>query len=61
MECKNYDILKQWKMKWNGINILGISELRWIGIEHIHSEDYTVYYSGQKRDGMMLHLQLQML
>lgn len=37
-------------------DILGISELKWIGIGHFCSEDHIVYYSGdkKKKEGMVL-------
>ena len=30
------------------INILGISELKWIGMGEFNSDDYYIYYCGQE-------------
>ena len=30
------------------INILGISELKWIGIGEFNSDDHYIYYCGQE-------------
>ena len=37
------------------LNILGISELKWMGIGEFNSDDYYIYYCGQeylKRNGV---------
>ena len=39
------------------INILGISELKWIGMGEFNSDDYYIYYCGQeslRRSGVAL-------
>ena len=39
------------------INILGISELKWIGMGEFNSDDHYIYYCGQeslRRDGVTL-------
>ena len=39
------------------INILGIRELRWIGIGEFNSDDHYIYYCGQeylRRNGVAL-------
>ncbi|XP_068083183.1 craniofacial development protein 2-like, partial [Anabrus simplex] len=50
------DIVKR-EMKRLGIDILGISEVRWIGIGEFATGEYMVYYSGhenQKKNGVAL-------
>ena len=41
------EVVKQEMAKVN-INILGISELKWIGMDKINSGDHYIYYCGQK-------------
>ena len=39
------------------LNILGISELKWMGIGEFNSDDYCIYYCGQdylRRNGVDL-------
>ena len=39
------------------INILGISELKWTGMDEFHSDDHYIYYCGQeslRRNGVAL-------
>ena len=39
------------------VNILGISELRWIGMGEFNSDDHYIYYCGQeslRRNGVTL-------
>ena len=39
------------------INILGVSELKWIGMDEFNSDDHYIYYHGQeylKRNGLAL-------
>ena len=39
------------------LNILGISELKWMGIGEFNSDDYYIYYCGQeylRRNGIAL-------
>ena len=44
------------------INILGISELKWIGIGKFNSDDHSVYYCGQesfRRNGAAIIVNLR--
>ena len=41
------EVVKQEKARVN-INILGISELKWIGMGEFNSDDHYIYYYGQK-------------
>ena len=41
------EVVKQEVTRVN-INILGISELRWTGMGEFNSDDYYIYYCGQK-------------
>ena len=39
------------------VNILGISELKWIGMDEFNSDDLYIYYSGQeslRRNGVAI-------
>ena len=39
------------------VNILGISELRWIGMGEFNSDDHYIYYCGQeslRRNGVAI-------
>ena len=50
------EVVKQEMAKVN-INILGISELKWTGMDKINSGDHYIYYCGQKslrRNGVAL-------
>ena len=50
------DMVKQ-QMGGLNINILGISELKWIGMGELNSDDYCIYYCGQeslRRNGVAL-------
>ena len=50
------EVIKQ-EMAKVKINILGISELKWIGMDKINSGDHYIYYCGQKslrRNGVAL-------
>ena len=41
------------------LNILGISELKWMGIGEFNSDDYYIYYCGQeslRRNGVALRV-----
>ena len=40
-------MVKQEKARVN-INILGISELKWMGIGEFNSDDHYIYYCGQE-------------
>ena len=41
------EVVKQEMIRVN-INILGISELRWIGVGEFNSDDHHIYYCGQE-------------
>ena len=50
------EVVKQEMTRVN-INILGISEPRWIGMGEFNSDDHYIYYCGQeslKRNGVAL-------
>ena len=50
------DVVKQETVRVN-INILGISELKWIGMGEFNSDDHYIYYCGQellRRNGIAL-------
>ena len=50
------EVVKQEMARVN-INILGISELKWMGIGEFHSDDHYIYYCGQeslRRNGVAL-------
>ena len=41
------EVVKQEMAKVN-INILGISELKWTGMDEFNSDDHYIYYRGQE-------------
>ena len=43
----NWNIVKQEKARLN-MDILGISELKWVGMGEFNSGDYYIYYYGQE-------------
>ena len=50
------EVVKQEMARVN-INILGISELKWIGIGEFNSDDHYIYYCGQeplRRNGVAI-------
>ena len=50
------EVVKQ-AMERVNINILGISELKWTGMDEFNSDDHYIYYCGQKslrRNGVAL-------
>ena len=50
------DVVKQ-EMSRVNINILGISELKWMGMSKFNSDDHYIYYCGQeslRRNGVAL-------
>ena len=50
------DVVKQ-KMARVNINILGISELKWTGVDEFNSDDHYIYYCGQeslRRNGVAI-------
>ena len=59
MRCMNQgklEVVKQ-EMARPNINILGISELKWMGMGKFNSDDYFIYYCGQeslRRNGVAL-------
>ena len=49
-------MVKQETAKVN-INILGVSELKWVGMRKLNSDDHYIYYCGQEslgRNGVAL-------
>ena len=56
MKQDKLDVVKQEMARVN-IDILGISELRWIGMREFNSDDHHIYYCGQeslRRNGVAL-------
>ena len=50
------DVIKQEMARVN-VNILGISELKWTGIDEFNSDDHYIYYHGQeslRRNGVVI-------
>ena len=50
------EVVKQEMARIN-INILGISKLKWTGMEEFNSDDHYIYYCGQespRRNGVAL-------
>ena len=47
MNQDKLDVFKQ-KMARVNIDILGISELKWMGMEEFNSDDRCIYYYGQE-------------
>ena len=47
MNQDKLEVVKQETAKVN-IDILGISELKWIGMGEFNSDDHYIYYYGQK-------------
>ena len=50
------DLLKQ-EMASVNINILGINEIKWMGMSKFNSDDHYIYYCGQeslRRNGVAL-------
>ena len=46
MDQGKLDMIKQEMVRIN-INILGISELKWMGMGEFNSDDHYIYYCGQ--------------
>ena len=40
--------LVKWEIARVNIDILGISELKWIGMGEFNSDDHFIYYCGQE-------------
>ena len=56
MNQDKLDVVKQKRTRLN-IDILGISELKWIGMGEFNSDDHYTYYCGQetlRRNGVTL-------
>ena len=52
----NLEVVKQEKARVN-INVLGISKLKWTGMDKFNSDDHYIYYSGQeslRRNGVAI-------
>ena len=50
------EVVKQEMARMN-INILGISELKWAGMDEFNSDDHYIYYCGQeslRRNGVAI-------
>ena len=47
MNQGKWDVVKQDMAKLN-IDILGISELKWTGIDEFNSDDHYIYYCGEE-------------
>ena len=50
------DVIKQGMTRVN-IDVLGISELKWMGMGEFNSDDHCIYYCGQetlRRNGVAL-------
>ena len=50
------EVVKQEMARVN-VNILGISELKWTGIDEFNSDDHYIYYHGQeslRRNGVVI-------
>ena len=50
------DMVKQEMARVN-IDILGIRELKWMGMDEVNSEDHYIYYFGQesiRRNGVVI-------
>ena len=47
MSQAKLDVVKQEMARVN-VNILGIGELKWTGIEEFNSDDHYIYYYGQE-------------
>ena len=55
-ESRQLEVVKQEMARVN-VNILGISELKWTGIDEFNSDDHYIYYHGQeslRRNGVAL-------
>ena len=53
----NQGTLEVVKQEMASVNILGISELKWTGMDEFNSDDHYIYYCGQEslgRNGVAL-------
>lgn len=60
MNIGKLDIIKE-EMKRTGLEILGISELKWVGRGYFQSDDFMIYYSGHdnmRRNGVAIILRM---
>ena len=58
MNQDTLDVVKQEMARVN-INILGVSELKWMGVGEFNSNDHNIYYCGQeslRRNGVDLRV-----
>jgi len=56
MNQSKLEVVKQEMARVN-INILGISELKWTGMDEFNSDDHYIYYCGQeslRRNGVAI-------
>ena len=56
MNQRNLEVVKQEMARMN-VNILGISELKWTGMDELNSDDHYIYYCGQeslRRNGVAI-------
>ena len=56
MDQGKLDVVRQEMARLN-TNILGISELKWMGMGRFNSDDHNIYYCGQeslRRNGVTL-------
>ena len=56
MNQDKLEVLKQEMARVN-VNFLGISELKWTGIDEFNSDDHYIYYHGQeslRRNGVVI-------
>ena len=47
------EVVKQ-KMARVNVDILGISELKWTGMDEFNSDDHYIYYCGQESLGVVI-------
>ena len=47
MNNGNLEVVKR-EMARTGVDLLGISEMKWTGMGHFTSDEYEIYYSGQE-------------
>ena len=56
MDQGKLDMVKEEMARVN-VNILGISEIKWVGMDEFNSDDHYIYYCGQeslRRNGVAL-------
>ena len=47
MNNGNLEVVKR-EMARTGVDLLGISEMKWTGMGYFTSDEYEIYYSGQE-------------